>query len=607
MSAFKVLLGGSAALFAGLMGVTYTDPSHTQRKFDTSRCPPLKQPLPPTRHECLSQLQTHSSPEKPLDLLVIGGGCVGSGVAVDAVTRGLSVGLVEMGDYAGETSSRSTKLIHGGIRYLQKAVFQLDPMQMRLVAEALRERTIMIHQAPHLCQGLPTLVPCYHPYEIGMYWAGTKLYDFIAACYGGTVKYSGFVWPYETMNLYPKLRKTNDKNKALLGAVRYYDGQLNDARLCFEVAMTAASYGAATVNYARVDAMERVHGAQGEELVKATVTDTLTNKPMTVYSKSVVNAGGPFASRVEALAPGATGDIENVPAVGTHIIVERQYCPKNHEALVVPSSDGRVVFAIPWLGGCLIGTTDRKAAIEHNPKPTKSDISFLLKNLEPFVGDIPESSLRSAWAGIRPLAKLHGRQSSSTENMVREHLIVVDSDSLMVNVTGGKWTTYRAMAEQTVNTLRDTVLKGRVSFNPCCTKDLVMACARDLEALPKESPPGIPPDVHRHWMKNYGNRYTELLDLATKDKGKLLKRLKEGVPVVEAEVVWSAQHEHCEHVTDFLCRRTRMAFLNSADAEASVPRVTELIANTKGWSRSKANEEKASAFAYLAASYHGSD
>lgn len=607
MSAFKVLLGSTAAVFAGMMGVTYMDPSYTQRKFDESRCPPLQKGLPPTRRECIAKLNTHSNPERPLDVLVVGGGCVGSGVAVDAVTRGLSVGLVEMGDYAGGTSSRSTKLIHGGIRYLEKAVFQLDSLQLRLVAEALRERTIMMHQAPNLCESLPTLVPCYHAYDIGMFWAGTKLYDFIAACYGGTLKYSDFVWPYETMNLHPKLRKTNNQNRALLGAVRYYDGQFNDARLCFEVAMTAASYGAATVNYTRVNAMERVKNGRGEELVKTTMTDTLTNTPMTVYSKAVVNASGPFAGAVEKLSKSANPKIENVPALGTHIVVDRKYCPKDHEGLVVPSSDGRIIFTIPWLGGCMLGTTDRKAAIESNPKPSKSDVSFLLKNVEPYLGLVPESAVKSVWAGIRPLAKLRGRNDSSTQNMVREHLIVVDPENLMVSVTGGKWTTYRAMAEQTVDEVRDTVLKGRAQFKPCCTTDLVMASARGLDQLPKEAPKGIPADVHRHWIRNYGNRYNELLALAKKDDYALLKRLRDGAPVTEVEVVWSAQQEHCEHAADFLCRRTRMAFVNSADAEASIPRVVELMAGVKNWGRSQVNEERANAYAYLTTAFHGTE
>lgn len=605
MSAAKFLIGASVAVFGGLIGVTYTDPRRTQRKFDTSKVPPLQMDTPPTRHECVAKLKSFNTPDKPLDLLIIGGGAVGSGVAVDAATRGLEVGLVEMGDFASETSSRSTKLIHGGIRYLEKAIFQLDPMQLRLVAEALRERTVMIHQAPNLCHGLPTLVPCYHAYEVGMFWAGTKMYDFIAACYGGTVEYSGYVGPYETMNLHPKLRKTNDKNKALLGAVRYYDGQFNDARLCFEVAMTAASYGAATVNYARVDKMERVTSAKGEELVKTTVTDVLSKKQIEVYSKSVVNAGGPFASIVENLTGKEENTIENVPAAGTHVIIDRQYCPKNHEALIVPSSDGRVVFAIPWLGGCLLGTTDCKAKIEHDPKPTDADVKFLLKNVEPFIGTIPESHVKSSWAGIRPLAKLAGRLDGSTQNMVREHIITVDPESLLVNVTGGKWTTYRTMAEQTVDMVRDTVLKGRVDFKPCCTSDLVMTSARGLEKLPATPPAGIPEDVHRHWINNYGVRYNDLVKLAQSENGKYMKRLQEGAPVIEAEVVWAAKHEHCEHVTDFLCRRTRMAFVNNTQAEKSVPRVAELMGKAKSWGRSQVNAEKNGAYAYISSSFHG--
>ncbi|KAK7197437.1 glycerol-3-phosphate dehydrogenase (FAD-dependent), mitochondrial [Novymonas esmeraldas] len=600
-TAAKYIVGAGVAAFGAAVGFSYTNPAWTQRKFDTSRCPPLKYDAIPTREMCVQALAAHSSAATALDVLVIGGGCVGTGTALDAVTRGLSVGLVDMGDYAGETSSRSTKLIHGGIRYLQKAVFQLDPMQLKLVAEALRERTIMIHQAPHLCHSLGTMVPCYHATELGMYWCGTKLYDLLAALYGGTLEYSGFLFPYEAMRVFPKLKKTDSDNNALLGAVRYYDGQMNDARLCYSVAMTAACYGAATVNYAKVKQMEVVKDDKGDELVRTTVEDTITNKTMSVYSRSVINAGGPFSGEVEKLANSGEKQLEMFPASGTHIVIDRQYCPKEHEAMVIPSNDGRVVFAIPWLGGCLLGTTDHKCDVQSNPPTPQADVDFLLGNITPFVGDVPASAVKSAWTGIRPLAmpKSQKLKSGGTQNIVREHVIAVDPQSRILNITGGKWTTYRKMSEEAVDELHKTLLKGKADLKPCCTVDIVLVGARNLDKVASIPALGIPADVHEHWRSNYGDRYEALMAVVAKD-AKLLTRLASDSPVVEAEVVHAAQSEHCEHVMDFLARRTRMAFVNVAQAEAAVPRVAELMSQVKGWGGSQRNTEKTAAYSALA-------
>lgn len=599
-TAAKVLVGGGMAAYCGLIAFSYTDPAWTQRKFDTSKCPPLKFHKVPTRHECVETLATYNAPSKPLDVLVIGGGCVGAGSALDAVTRGLSVGMVDMGDYAGETSSRSTKLIHGGIRYLQKAVFQADPMQLKLVAEALRERTIMVHQAPHLCHSLPTLVPCYHATDIFLYWWGCKAYDVLAALYGGTLEYSGFLFPYDAMKAYPSLKKSDQDDNALLGAVRYFDGQMNDARLCYAVAMTAACYGAATVNYAKVQKMEVVKDDAGDEVVRTTVEDTISKKTMQVYSKSVINAGGPFSSKIEKLAQSGDAQLDMFPASGTHIVIDRKYCPKDHQGMVIPSNDGRVVFALPWLGGCLLGTTDHKCEVTSNPPTPEADVDFLLQNVEPFVGPVPKEAVRSAWTGIRPLAmpKSQKQKNGGTQNIVREHVIAVDPQSHILNITGGKWTTYRKMAQEAIDELQKTLLKGKAECKPCCTVDIVLVGSRHLDEVSSVPAVGVPEDVHHHLRNNYGDRYNEVMAVVAKD-AKLMKRLAEDSPVLEAEVVHAAHNEHCEHVMDFIARRTRIAFVNTKQAEQVVPRVAQLMAEAKGWGSSQRNAEEAAAFAAL--------
>ncbi|ESL09086.1 glycerol-3-phosphate dehydrogenase [Trypanosoma rangeli SC58] len=595
-SAAKKCIGAATAAVAGLIGFSYTNPSWTQRKFNSSKTPPLLFLENPSREECLARFQAFASPETPMDVLVVGGGSVGAGSALDAVTRGLSVGLVEMNDYASGTSSRSTKLIHGGIRYLEKAVFHLDVQQLKLVAEALQERTIMIHQAPHLCHDIPTIIPCYDPIDIVKFWCGAKLYDLIAMWERGTLKYSGFLTPYETMKRFPKLRHANKDGELLYGAVQYYDGQMNDARMCLSVALTAASYGAATVNYAKVEKMELVQNGSGEQVVKTVVTDRVNQHKFTVYSKTVLNAGGPFSGEVQKLVTDKS-KLRIVPSSGTHIVIEPKYCPREG-GMVFPSSDGRVVFGISWLGGCLVGTTDNKCEVTEDVRAPETDVRFLIDSVEEYVGKVPREAVLSAWCGVRPLAVTEGASGDSTQNIVREHMVSVDEEHQMISVTGGKWTTYRKIAQDAVDALRDTLLKDRVTFRQCVTGEIQVIGAHNLASVPAAAPSDIPDDVHSHWKSHYGDRYHALLEMVRRNPA-ALKRLHPEEPIVEAEVVYAVQREHCEHVQDFIARRTRLAFLNMERAREIIPGVTRVMAETKRWGRSRKSEEQTNAFASL--------
>lgn len=593
----KRLIGaGAAAAITGFVGLGYLDPSWTQRRFDASRAPLLARVETPSRDECLDRFKAFGSPETPVDVLVVGGGSVGAGIALDAVTRGLSVGLVEMNDYASGTSSRSTKLIHGGIRYLEKAVFQLDIQQLKLVSEALRERIIMIHQAPHLCHEIPTIIPCYDPMNVIMYWFGVKFYDLIAMWEKGTLKHAGFFTPYATLKKFPHLRHEDKNGSVLYGSVQYYDGQMDDARMCLSVALTAANYGAATVNYAKVEKMEVLKNSLGEPVVKSLVNDRVKQTKFTVYSKAVINASGPFSSKVQELMTDKNA-LCMAPSSGTHIVIEPKYCPKE-SAMVVPSKDGRVVFGISWLGGCLVGTTDNRCEVAENIKPSEKDVSFLLDGLEEYVGKVPREAVRSAWSGIRPLVVPNDSLANNTQNIVREHMISVDKDHLLLSVTGGKWTTYRKIAQDAVDGLRDTLLRGRVSFQPCVTEELQVVGAHNLASVPAEAPRDIPEDVHRHWRSNYGDRYGALLEMVRRSPG-LLKRLHPEEPIVEAEVIYATRHEHCERVQDFIARRTRLSFLDVGRSREIIPEVARVMAEAKQWGRSKKNEELADAFASL--------
>ncbi|EAN79704.1 glycerol-3-phosphate dehydrogenase (FAD-dependent), mitochondrial [Trypanosoma equiperdum] len=595
------ILCASAGAFVGCIGFSYTNPKWTQRRFNPKNVPPLLYQQTPSREDCLKRMEAFNSPENPMDVIIVGGGSVGAGVALDATTRGMTVGLFEMNDYASGTSSRSTKLIHGGIRYLEKAVFKLDMQQLMLVAEALRERIIMSHQAPHLCRSIPTMIPCYNPIDIAKFWCGVKLYDIIAMWERGTLEYAGYLTPYAALKKFPYLKNGTNNGKILLGAVEYYDGQMNDARLCLSAALTAASYGAATVNYAKVEKMEVVQNKMGEQVVKATVQDRINSNTLTVYGKSVVNAGGPFTARIQKLITDKTS-VRMAPSSGTHIIIDRKYCPRD-SAMVIPSNDGRVVFSAEWLGGCLVGTTDKGCEVTEDIRPTKSDIKFLLNNVEPYVGKVSEKDVLSAWCGIRPLALPENAEGSDTQNIVREHMVVVDKDNLMVSVVGGKWTTYRKIAQDTVDALYSSLLKGRVECKPCITEELQVIGAHELETVPEEPKISISNKVHKFWRRQYGDRYHVLADMVREDPS-LLKPLHPEEPVLAADVVYSAQREHCERVVDFISRRTRLSFLNVEHAKAIIPEVAQIMATTKNWSRARKSEEVAHALAALE-SFHG--
>lgn len=641
----------------------WTDPSWTQRKYLKSSS--TNRLVLRSRDENVNQLRSFCSEDAPMDLLVIGGGAVGTGVALDATLRGLQIGMVEMQDYGSGTSSRSTKLIHGGIRYLEKAVMKIDFSQLKLVSEALRERGIMIHQAPHLCHPLPTLVPCYDVFELIKIYMGVKLYDVIGAFTRGTVKYSSYVNPYEALKIFPSLRTTSPTNSALQGAIVYYDGQMNDARLCLTVAMTASSLGAAVTNYTQVIRSKVVLNKEKKSVVKTTILDRESGEQFSVFSRAVINAGGVFASRIndlhEGVADGKSSErFHLLPSLGTHIVVNRSYCPREHHAMVIPSSDGRVVFAIPWLGSCLIGTTDVPCQITTDPRPSEEEVQFLLDSVKPFVGVVPKKAISSSWAGIRPLVapSLSPKDSKNnsdgavkttdTQNVVREHFISVDDDRKMVSVSGGKWTTYRKIAEETVNAAIKhfpSDLKKKMIL-PCSTENIVLLGAQEFEKVPesptkmiteKESSSDLntlPADIHHHLKYTYGDRYFDLLkmfegghnhfskesqDLLSKHFGSgvenlLCKRLvekgktsgKQGVkttasddvpcldspsPVTAGEVIWASRYEHAEHIMDFLSRRTRMAFLNAYETKEAIPKVADLMAAEKGWSQDKKKEE----------------
>lgn len=367
------------------------------RRDAAGRIQPPSFPKVKTRAQNLAELRSSGAEdEEEYDLLIIGGGATGTGIAVDAVSRGLKVALVERDDFSSGTSSKSTKLVHGGVRYLEKAVMNLDYPQLELVIEALRERRTFLNIAPHLSTSLPILLPMQNWWEAPYMWVGTKAYDLLAGSQG--LEGSYFMSKSKALASFPLLRKNN-----LVGALIYYDGQHNDARMNVSLAMTASLFGATILNHTEVtsldkDASGRIIGAKVRDVLSPKGTAEAGDFP--VRAKGVINATGPFTDAVEHMDDPTRKPIV-APASGAHIMLPGDVCP-NGMGLLNASSDGRVVFVLPWQGKTLAGTTDEACEVEQEPVPLQKDVDFILKEVNKLL--TPESALNrdhvlSSWSG----------------------------------------------------------------------------------------------------------------------------------------------------------------------------------------------------------------
>ncbi|KAK8747350.1 hypothetical protein OTU49_016768, partial [Cherax quadricarinatus] len=365
---------GAAVLAASYL---YDDDQHTKRQFvrvtaaESLNTRPTR-PLP-TRQQQLQSLSSDS-----FDVLIIGGGATGAGCALDAVSRGLKTALVEMDDFASGTSSRSTKLIHGGVRYLQKAILGLDLEQYRMVKEALHERANLLDIAPHLSYPLPIMLPVYKWWQLPYYWVGIKMYDLVAG--SKCIKSSYAISKARALEVFPMLKKDR-----LVGAIVYYDGQHNDSRMNLSIALTATRLGATIANHARAISLLKEKDESGQERLRgARVKDELTGKEMTVRAKCVINATGPFTDSIRKMENQSTKEI-CAPSMGVHITLPDYYSPEQMGLLDPNTSDGRVIFFLPWEGRTIAGTTDTPCAVSHTPSPTEDDIQFILREVKNYL------------------------------------------------------------------------------------------------------------------------------------------------------------------------------------------------------------------------------
>ncbi|TYI23967.1 hypothetical protein ES332_A06G202100v1 [Gossypium tomentosum] len=545
-----------------------------------------------------------ASSTSPLDILVVGGGATGCGVALDAATRGLRVGLVEREDFSSGTSSRSTKLIHGGVRYLEKAVFNLDYGQLKLVFHALEERKQVIENAPHLCHALPCMTPCFNWFEVVYYWMGLKMYDLVAGRH--ILHLSRYYSVQESIELFPTLARKG-KDKSLRGTVVYYDGQMNDSRLNVGLACSAALAGAAVLNHAEVVSFLKDEGT--ERIIGARIRDKLSGQEFETYAKVVVNAAGPFCDSVRKMA-NKDAQAMICPSSGVHVVLPDYYSPEGMGLIVPKTKDGRVVFMLPWLGRTVAGTTDSNTSITALPEPHEDEIQFILDAICDYLNvKVRRTDVLSAWSGIRPLAM--DPTAKNTESISRDHVVCEDYPGL-VTITGGKWTTYRSMAEDAVNA---AIKSGKLSpRNECITANLRLVggdgwesssftvLAQQYVRMKKTHGGKVVPGVMdtasaKHLSHAYGTLAERVATIAQNET--LGKRLAHGYPYLEAEVAYCARNEYCESAIDFIARRSRLAFLDTDAAGRALPRIIEILAKEHNWDRSRQKQEMQKAREFL--------
>ncbi|MEY8875007.1 MAG: FAD-dependent oxidoreductase [Leptothrix sp. (in: b-proteobacteria)] len=499
------------------------------------------------------------------DVVVIGGGATGLGVAVDAAARGFSVALLEAEDFAKGTSSRATKLVHGGVRYLAQG-------NIGLVHEALRERATLLANAPHLARPLAFVMPAYAWWEPLYYGAGLKAYDALAGRRG--LGPTAWLSAHDTVAALPNVRQTD-----LAGGVRYWDGQFDDARLAVALARTAVGLGAVVLNHCPATGLLR----EGGRVVGVSAQDRETGQPLTLRARCVVNATGVWVDAVRDMDrdAGAAARAPMVaPSQGVHLVVDREFLPGKHALIVPKTSDGRVLFAVPWLGKLILGTTDTpRADTPIEPTAAEAEIDFILGEAARYLARAPRrADVRSVWAGLRPLVRPFVRPAAAdsgqagpagdTKAISREHTIVISSSGLLT-VTGGKWTTYRAMAEDVLGRCFEARLLPRRG-GADVTSGLRLAGAPTRAGGSIEQPPG------EHL---YGSDLATLRALPGADRW-LWCDGSGGLS--EAMVRFAVRHEMARGIEDVLARRCRLLFLDAALAQELARPVAAILAEELG-------------------------
>jgi len=488
-----------------------------------------------------------SEPDKIWDVIIIGGGATGLGAAVDSASRGFKTLLVEQSDFAKGTSSRSTKLVHGGVRYLAQG-------DVSLVFEALHERGLLMQNAPHLVRNQQFIIPIYEWWKGPFYNIGMKVYDMMAGKlgFGPSQKIS----KEETLSAIPNIDGTG-----LLEGIIYYDGQFDDSRLAINLAQTAFDNGALVCNYVKAigflkDKKNILNGVQ--------VIDIENNKTFLVKGKVIINATGIFADEVKSMDE----DINEKSVVfsqGVHIVLDRSFLQGDAAIMIPKTSDGRVIFAVPWHNKVIIGTTDTQVQTPTlEPRAKEEEIDFLLKTSALYLCKDPKiKDVLSVFAGLRPLA--YSNNNKETKDISRKHKITVSLSGL-ITIIGGKWTTYRKMAQEVID---KAVLVGCLDEKECVTKNL------PIHGFHKNT-------NFKEALYYYGTDKMKMEETILSDNPGLKEKLHLELPYIKGEVVWAVKHEMARNVEDFLARRTRALFLNAKASIEMAPIVAKIMAKKLG-------------------------
>ncbi|GFF26181.1 glycerol-3-phosphate dehydrogenase, mitochondrial [Aspergillus udagawae] len=629
----RPLLYTSAAAATGA-GVLYI--SYRPRNIPGSEAPAVPPPgyhegklVPPSfpaiksRLEQIEDLKRSSSGnDDEYDLLVIGGGATGSGIALDAATRGLKVAVVERDDFSAGTSSKSTKLVHGGVRYLEKAVWELDYNQYKLVKEALRERKYFLNTAPHLSSWLPIMVPVQKWWQAPYFWAGTKAYDWLAGSEG--IESSYFLTKSKAIDAFPMLRRDN-----LVGAMVYYDGAHNDSRMNVSLAMTAALYGSTVVNHMQVtgltkDETGQLNGARVKDLIPG--KNGQEAQEFTIRAKGIINATGPFTDSIRKMDEPDVKEIV-APSAGVHVILPGYYSPSKMGLIDPSTSDGRVIFFLPWQGNTIAGTTDQPTEITTQPEPSEKDINWILSEVRGYLApdiNVERSDVLAAWSGIRPLVR--DPKVKSSEALVRNHLISV-SPSGLLTCAGGKWTTYRQMAEDAVDEAikvfglktrevsqvpdisgvggSGLVSDGAVLDGSCQTHQVRLIGAHGYSKtlfINLIQHFGLETDVAKHLTESYGDRAWQVAALSAPTDARFPlrgRRISALYPFIDGEVRYAVRHEYAQTAVDVIARRTRLAFLNAEAALEALPGIIDLMGAELNWDDKRKEVEWKDSLSFL--------
>jgi glycerol-3-phosphate dehydrogenase len=505
------------------------------------------------------------------DVCIIGGGASGAGCALDARLRGLTVALIEKEDFAAETSSKSTKLIHGGVRYLEQAFKNFDFAQLKQVRHGLEERHTVLANAPHLARPLALMTPVFSWIEGAYFTIGLMLYGWFAK--NDSLPKSKWLSKKDMVERIPTLAKN------IHSAVMYYDGQLDDARYCLAIAHSAEEAGAAMANHAQV--VDFKHNKENV-LTAATVKDLINNTTFDVKAKLFINCTGATADTIRLLAnPDLKHRIR--PSKGSHIILPYEVLNSNSALLIPKTPDGRVVFAIPFEGELMVGTTDDDyTKLDEEPTLNDQEIDYILETLAPYMAEkVEKHQVKAGFGGLRPLIVADDR--ANTKNLVRDHEVEIDDKTQLISLLGGKWTTYRLMAKDTIDDA-EQILKGAVS---ACTTDKhvlvggVGYMPNSYLELAKKS--NLDNDTLKHLTDKYGSRAIKLIFLINQNP-ELGERLTPQYPHLKAEVVYTAENEMACTVRDFMARRTRLEIMDWQTAHAITPEVARLLGETFNWS-----------------------